>query len=1256
MTDHDADSLSRPNSPQRALGRSSIPRSSGSYGSYGGYGTGESSTPAGFPYDTSIDAVTFRSSSPHNSKEPSSDLRSVESEEPEEHEPKHDAHRQRRSNKPRPSSGFLLPNSIVTESSKSGSKHRGNDRRKSRIPVDNRRGKSPLSSSGGSSPLESTNPYSAFDRPKRTSAHSAPKSTGKARARDDRPHSEVAERRTSRIPSLRPSSAPFDVDSTRIVSMALDLSESRRLASRRNISGPIPPGLAQLPENTPGRSLTQHLQQQRRSSRNISPRADTKLLPRIAPASRVSSSLQPAYDHDGSYTYHFSSSTLHRAQRAKEYLELMAQYRRVLLFLTPLKQETRSRPSTSSIMTSADSTDPSLNPISSSQNRILGRAYNPVQYIRNRKIRTRERKTIDGEAQGFGDVLRVTDWIDEVATYAAASPMAESPKLPPFPAADECMRQQVTPSNLPRPVSSLNKSKRPRFEWSLDPADMLADIYWLEQGDNKFLIEDRHYAKIYTPKPAAPQPTTLATEQSKPGLVVSVPKETHDGDGPGIPDNGIAHSIKADVETTLTSTRDRARQKLQDLKGMHHKHSSSIYSHHDFLRFRRGSSSDSSENESDRRRRGRTGTLSASGQDLLEKQMNDMLAKENQDELKQSHQTGTDLVYLKPQPAPLVTPLPTSQSFSRQHSRQGSLAETVEHMDKALDKHNQTPSIPSGRTSLEVPGHLYGSSVDLDSSRPGLSDLAPRGRRHGYVPAIGMDLSPNASRPSSPARNPFLKVKNMFRDHEDRENDDKIITPTDPMRTISISAATKDVTLPPERSRSKSSTREYVAKVTSPENAKSHRTIGSMSLRPDEQVGLRTIFKGGAKLDDMIRGGVSKMTDLIFKKDSDGSSVSSGDESDPDDWRGRHRGSALLTPEGSSRHHQRRHSVKNYLDIMPNFKSAADSVDKPASFETDGTPAQVVSPRPRRSQRFEQLKPPRINVKVPPAPSGFEKAIPRNINFEVPEIDTHSRDSSRPVNRPRQTSKELQNVLSMHRAGPPVPYTGDATRASEHRNWTVPDRASLSQNGLISRREVARLRALILCSGIKAMEISRRASEPHPLFGLDSRALGLPFTEIDRFVLKEPADFRVPQTQLFPTAARILSTDINRSLKMIETSASKFSSETAPALQQQVDAIYTRIAMDFMDMTRRAVDEADDVSHDIVDSQRLKVKSVVDTMDKMLRRRRRRFRYVRRAGWLAVEWVLVGFMWYVWFIVMIARIILGVGRGAVSVVRWLLWL
>ena len=43
-------------------------------------------------------------------------------------------------------------------------------------------------------------------------------------------------------------------------------------------------------------------------------------------------------------------------------------------------------------------------------------------------------------------------------------------------------------------------------------------------------------------------------------------------------------------------------------------------------------------------------------------------------------------------------------------------------------------------------------------------------------------------------------------------------------------------------------------------------------------------------------------------------------------------------------------------------------------------------------------------------------------------------------------------------------------------------------------------------------------------------------------------------------------------------------------------------------------------------------------------------------GWVLVEWALVGIMWYVWFLVVIARVFMGVAKGFVGSVRWLLWL
>lgn len=1259
----DGDSSANPGTTQQPQHRLSTARSSHSYGSYE---TGEASTAPSLNEPST--GTTTLAHSPRIGTDESSSSPYAPDYGNRDRDLNHEVHKRHRSHKPRSSGGFLLTNPVLDESSRGTSPSRDDGRRRSRIPVDSRKGKGHLNT------------------PEKSNVASSPQAGLGIDIQDTRRSSDVQESRVmspapgedgrfgqsgrgaSKIPTPRPSTAPLDVDSTQIVSMALNLNEKRRLAEKRNISSPIPPRLAQFSDTQAGGSLKQHFQQQRRTSRTMSPKPDKALAPRTVSTPRMTSSLQPSFDYDGSYTYHFSSSTLNRAQKAKEYIELMAQYRRLLNLVPPLKQGARSRPSSSSVSASPTSAKAPLNPFTGSPQILLGRTYNPLQYIRNRKVRARERKTIDGEAQGFSDVSKVTGWIDETAASAATSALTPGASpLPRFPGAHENADQELPPSNIPRPTSTVGKPKRVRIDWSIDPADMLADAYWLEQGHNKYLIEDRNYSKIYPPKPETQTSSPYQANEHVASTLSTSTKEGDIGETVVASETDLISPTKSESEAPSVSARDRARQKLQDLR--HHKPNGLSHSHHDFLKFRKGSLSDTSDSESDRKRRTRTGTISANGRDLLEKQMMEMMAKEASEEQEKENLNEIGYRQLKPLPSRMATPEKISHTPEQLHSRRGSRVEILESLDKtARGRVPQGSPVGSGRPSLEVPGQNYRLSADMDSSRPESPDIRPGRGRTAQMPTIGMDLSPPVSRPGSPGRKPFSKVKSIFRDRSRdrdrgvdnvaREKEEKVDSPLESPEPINLSAVTAERFQSPERRRSKSLTRKIIPRTTN-ESHKSHRSMASISkLKGDEQVGLRSLFKGGAKIDGMIRGGVSKVTDLLWRRDSDSedtSSTSSSEDSEEESKRGRDKGSAAVSRSNSRRARDTTRQ-KNYLDVMPPFKSASVSNDKPVSEETDDLALVNITSPASRSARFDRLKPPRIDIRKASPPSGELEQTRSRLLRESDMSDTESRKS--PVgygDKSRNTSTDLSEVPLL----PPSqtrPRVGSRTLSQGARHWSISNPNPSTHEGQISRREVARLRTLILCSGIQAMEISRRAHETHPLFAPDNTATGLPWTDVARYVPDEVASLSVPELELYPKTARVLSDTIDQSIRRSEASTAKFALEIAPVLQRRVESLHDRVAGDLIEMTHRAADEADEVNRDLVDSQRLKVKRVVDTMDKMLRRRRRRFRWVRRAGWLAVEWVLVGFMWYVWFVVMIARIVLGVGKGVVGVVRWLLWL
>lgn len=1082
---------------------------------------------------------------------------------------------------------------------------------------------------------------------------------------------------TPRPPSPpRTSTSSLDMESTQIVNMALNLSESRRMAQRRNVSQPLPPRLVPLAtDNAVAGSLRQQLQQQRRVSRTISPKPERGALSRLGSSGRVSG-LQPAFDptnDGGGYRYHFSSSTLARAQKAKDYMELLAQYRRALELLPPLKPNTLSKTSTTSDYALSGSN--SANPLNFDTAGQIGRSYDPLQYIRNRKVRARERKTIDGESQGFGDVSRVTDWVDEVAKWVATRQIRTpgSSSLPPFAGADVFTVETSPPSHVSRTSNAVTKPKRPRNDWTIEPADLVADIYWLEQDDHKRLVEDRNWRRVFPQDSGLYRPLSQATNDFSPAIAPKNAQLQLSGaeDGPA-KSTAEAKAAKAEHDHASGGTRERARQKLQELRSFH-RHTNSHGHSHNPLRRRDSSSSSSSDSDS-QKKRSRKNTLDID-KDILEKQMMEMIAREEAQENEAKLSQEPELKEPKSLPSNSIRPdrMENSDSTggSRQHSRRESFSNVggVEEKNYA-DRPKITTSQRPSRESLEVPPPFWGRpSLESESSPPHSPEARTSRRDNFFMPGIGTDLSPASSRTGSPSRNPFSKVKHMFRDRSrerasERQHEIQSSEKEDSVEVVAMSSdrlsSTPSLVDKRGRSRSRNASVGPEPKVITSrltgDSQKSHRKTNSMRLG-DPGAGLRSLFKG-PRIDSVLKSGVSKVSELLWKKESEAedsdSSTSSSDGTDTEE-RGRRKQGKSLSPSASIRGRQGhvKQESKHFLDVMPPFVSASDA----GRHQPIGV--SLSRPASRRSTRFELLKPPRIDISVADSSTGTQ----RDQAIDVSDSEM------RMTNIHEEPTSGGRRPGSAFSAQSPKTRRFSAAFNRDSRHFSLSEQVSVPERAPLTRREVARVKALMLSSGVMAMNISRRAHQAQVLDVMTANessdvlsTLGnrVSWPEITQLA---PEDHRqellskpISEADLFPVTARVLGTAIQTSRQRWESAAESFRHRTRSDINGQIEQLRTRLQLDLSAMTRAAAEEADEVSGDLVDGQRRKVKAVVDVIDKLSRRRRRRFRWARRAGWLALEWALVGFMWYVWLVVMIARVFLGVGKGFVRGVRWLLWL
>ncbi|KAL1796429.1 hypothetical protein ACET3X_004969 [Alternaria dauci] len=1003
------------------------------------------------------------------------------------------------------------------------------------------------------------------------------------------------------------------IDPNQLVHMALNLSESRRRHTNTGqlLSSQPRRASASQPEGSfsnygAGGSLKHHLNEQRRTSRNISP------MGKSSPTRHMSTSMQ----RSGSIAFPVSQSlkptpaTLARVEKARAYIELRIEYLRLLEFLPPLKPDA-SAPGNFVFTSTSSPGSPQAQltrvPSHAGRQHELGRPYNPLQYLRNRRSRARERVTLQHSSEEFEHVELVREWVDRVEQQAKRAGYRRD---------DAVQLPKIHHDHKVAPAPQ--KPARPHKGWIFSPQELLADAYWLEQGDNKMLVENRFGRRVYAPKEV----------QQKDFLSPRASKE-YSGDRrkswiDGLPSIAVDHTTGD--ESDKGSERGRKRRLLPALRtdspraGKHSRRGSRLRSHDD---------SDSSESESDTRRRKarivtdpdhNIGPLAL----LLEQQARQSLSDTR--------------------PPPDFTP-----DTPNKWGRNGHVTSESKPSRDSLDIPRPTnggnfkvPPKPRKNPNLSIGDTEPRSSLDEQDSTAPSTPYAKR------FPHIGSDLSPPPSRSESQTRKAKRgKFNTIFHSHEHSEDHKHELRPD--------SAGTD------RKGRSRQTSEEtpddkhigtaILAAPGAVMNLLGHRKNDSVSSLPspdklrrrdaqEPHSAVTRFFKG-------VKNESTKVGDIIFRRDR-------ADDSDADTMSDRN--SVDFDDDGPAKTKQTKRppisrtvtagtdgsittKERGHLEL-PSFRPIHTIADDDSDYEHHIS-RQAREQKNSRSPRVDRLLPPRMDLGT---------------------ISGNSFTESLTLTR-SHSQERINQMLAQpggYVAGLPPTGLRDVNRQRSGsrpglggRHWSIADGddnavdRNKNDANTVTQADIARVRALFLCSGVKATEITRRASavrEPPPDFLL--RAAATSNMKI----------FPVSRKEEHVLAARILVKDLESSTKALQASLESFRDKAFQQLTNQISALQSMVDSDLMPRILDSGDKAVRITSEVSGQGPLQVKQITDEIDRMIRTRKRRMRWIRGFGWMLVEWALVALMWCLWLIVVLVGSVKRVFGVAMGVMRWLLWL
>ncbi|PGH26736.1 hypothetical protein AJ80_01500 [Polytolypa hystricis UAMH7299] len=1032
-----------------------------------------------------------------------------------------------------------------------------------------------------------------------------------------------ASRVTSSAAHPEVSSDAISSDSAQIVNLALNLSESRR----RNVSGRAVSGASQrgrrltssarVPSTSPeevykfpsgGRNVRNYTSPDQRDSTFLSH------VPGSFDYSLGGAAGPDSVDHERP-PFEVSAATAARAEKAKNHFELFEEYLRLLPHLPPLPHA------------------PSADAATSNYNQPEGRVYNPLQYIRNRKVRFREKCAIDTTSEGWEDTERVRNWIE--AIVSSNTKVTRDPnqcvQLPPLrhdnsPEVSE-PKSPDTPSHVDHHTAGdSSKLRRPRVDWITSPADLIADVAWLEKDANKLKIEDRDGDKIYDSSaklkavplqelPSLLHPPSIVEDQATPGEGLLEPP----GELPSF------HSALSDGNRS--SDRGRRRRKLKNSISLPSQSGSRDRTKHRWrkaLSRSRSSSSDStSDDDGGHRGRRHFPRLSRKADKELE-------ASDNE-------RQRPSLDIAKPEPAEFITSTDPDRAVDRFEDAKPSTA-AYHAMLSSVDSHKYSSSVSSSHSDRRNGSASKVLYDEGDSRRASLSD--PALATYGLAA-----LSPPESRTTSPTRTPLSRLLDPFNPSSDKSkshsdlHDEVYQTPTRiaPYHRFN-QYGVPIYSFEPHKfghSRGQSNT-SFIE--SSPSDASPTKGPKGSESR------LRGIFKGG-RIAEIMGNEVSRVGDFIWKKE----------------------------PSGLSHSRQSSSASSNQSEYLDADEEKVEEAGKPKIYVSEPGSHMEDSIGPLRSELGESE--PYHFLNLPHFRSTFQSnqqdgyfrkrhmpsdAEADGLNASRGDLGVDAQSALlSPGILSRETSQDDEIYRIVTRDRPPVtglsaleassPATARRPTLTEAtRNWSLSSHSITQvQNGShTDRREIARVRAHLLSSGIKALEIRRQADtirDPPPII-------------LQRCIQPDNSIPRVAWSEEVTTVARSLKFTFENEVCAVRQSMNAFSSSTCPDLLRSLEQLEHLVTSSFSPRIRAVTAEAEALTSELATTNTLAIKHLNTALDKGLRKRKRRFRWVSRAGFVLLEWVVVGAMWWVWMVVMVWKVLRGLWRGSVSGVRWILWL